>query len=282
MFTKFVALYPTKDKTAESLAQCLLHHFATYGLVDCLSSDPGSDLTSQVIQHLNEYLGIRHIFSLVDRHESNGVERIHQEILRHLRTMIHDSRLIDKWTEPVTLSLVQLIINEQPNPALGNISPLVATFGSSDATYFKLPENPDTSIITKYCTFVQNLDKQLDTIRTVFKQAQSQQAQERIQTTPHEHQNVYCPGDFILKKRDHRPDKLSPQYLGPYEVINQSANDVTCRHLALHNVEILHVDDIQIFIGNKETALQAALRDNNQHLVMHYHLPRKSFHPFHN
>ena len=32
LFTKFVTLYPTKDKTAESLAQCLMRHFATYGL----------------------------------------------------------------------------------------------------------------------------------------------------------------------------------------------------------------------------------------------------------
>jgi hypothetical protein len=154
-----------------------MRHFATYGLVDSLASDPGSDLTSQIIAHLNEYLGIRHTISLVDRHESNGVERINKEILRHLRTMLHDTRLITKWSDPVTLSLVQLIINEQPNPSLGNLSPLAATFGTSDATYFKLPENQQTSSsATTYCTFVQNLDQNLAEIRSIYKDAQSQLA----------------------------------------------------------------------------------------------------------
>jgi hypothetical protein len=268
LFTKFVDLYPTKDKTAESLARCLLRHFSTYGLVDSISSDPGSDLTSQVIAHLNDYLGIRHTISLVDRHQSNGVERIHQEILRHLRTMIHDSRLIDKWTDPVTLSLVQLIINEQPNPALGNLSPLAATFGTSDATYFKLPDDPDSSSSSdQYCTFVRNLDNQLREIRTVFTQAQDTLAQERLAVTPPDQQNTYQVGDFVLKKRTHRPTKLSPQYLGPYEVISQYKNDIECKHLATHDIKTFHTEDINPYIGNYESALQAAMRDNDQHLL---------------
>jgi hypothetical protein len=268
LFTKFVALYPTKDKTAESLAKSLLRHFSTYGLVDSIISDPGSDLTSQIIEHLNSYLGIRHTISLVDRHESNGVERIHQEILRHLRTMIHDSRLLDKWTDPVILSLVQLIINEQPNPALGNISPLAATFGTSDATYFRLPENPESSSSSdQYCTFVQNLDNQLREIRAAFTQAQSTLAQERLDSTPTEQQNIYQVGDHILKLQHHRPNKLSPQFLGPYEVISQHKNDITCKHLATHTIKVFHTDDIKIFIGTPEAALQAAMRDNDQHLI---------------
>jgi len=268
LFTKFVTLYPTKDKTAESLAQCLMRHFATYGLVDSLASDPGSDLTSQIIAHLNEYLGIRHTISLVDRHESNGVERINKEILRHLRTMLHDTRLLTKWSDPVTLSLVQLIINEQPNPSLGNLSPLAATFGTSDATYFKLPENHQTSSsATNYCTFVQNLDQHLAEIRSIYKDAQSQLAQERLAVTPPENQNVYLPGDFVLYKIPHRPAKLTAQFLGPYEVLDQHKNDVTCKHLATHTTKIFHTDHIHIFIGTKEDAMEAALRDFDQHVI---------------
>ena len=268
LFTKFVDLYPTKDKTAASLARCLLRHFSTYGLVESIISDPGSDLTSEIIAHLNDYLGIRHTISLVDRHQSNGVERIHQEILRHLRTMLHDTRLINSWTDPVTLSLVQLIINEQPNPALGNISPLAATFGTSDATYFKLPDDPNSSSASEqYCTFVQNLDDQLREIRAVFTQSQTTMAQQRITATPSEQQNTYQVGDFVLKLQAHRPQKLSPQFLGPYEVISQHKNDVTCKHLATHTIKVFHTDDIQIFIGSHESALQAAMRDNDQHLV---------------
>ena len=266
LFTKFVALYPTKDKTAVSLAQNLMRHFATYGLIDCIISDPGSDLTSEIIAHLNDYLGIRHTISLVDRHESNGVERINQEILRHFRIMIHDSRLIDNWTDPVTLSLVQLIINEQPHPALGNISPLVATFGSSDQTYFKLPEHSDSSS-QQYQSFIQNLDAQLENIRQLSKDAQSKMAQERVSATPIDKQNIYQQGDFVLQIQRQKPSKLSPTFLGPYEVISQYKNDVTAKHLVTHIHKDFHTDNLQPFFGSRESAIEAALRDHNQHFI---------------
>ena len=70
-FTKYVSLYPAVDYTALTLATTLFKHICTFGLFDELWSDPGSDLMSDVIKHLNEWLGIRHVVSLVDRHQSN-------------------------------------------------------------------------------------------------------------------------------------------------------------------------------------------------------------------
>ena len=266
LFSKFVALYPAKDKTAVNLANCLMRHFANFGLIDSIISDPGSDLTSEIIRHLNEYLGIRHTISLVDRHESNGVERVNQEILRHLRTMIHDSRLIDNWTDSVTLALVQFILNEQLHPALSNYSPFSLTFGTSDATYLKLPE-PSATSTDKYCTYVQLLDSQLQTLRAISKDAQDKLATERLAVTPTATQNVYQQGDFILLVQHQRPSKLSPLFLGPYEVISQHKNDVTCKHLVSHVHKQFHTDNIQPFFGNHDAALQAALRDHNQFFI---------------
>lgn len=74
----------SKRKEAITLPHAMMRHFATYGLIDTIISDPGSDFMSQVIAQLNTWLDIRHIVSLVDRHESNGVERLNGEILRHI------------------------------------------------------------------------------------------------------------------------------------------------------------------------------------------------------
>ena len=43
-------------------------------MYDELWSDPGSDLMAEVVQKLSEWMGIKRVISLVDRHESNGVE----------------------------------------------------------------------------------------------------------------------------------------------------------------------------------------------------------------
>ena len=104
-------------------------------------------------------------------------------------------------------------------------------------------------------------------IRSIYKDAQSQLAQERLAVTPPENQNVYSPGDFVLYKIPYRPAKLTAQFLGPYEVLDQHKNDVTCKHLATHTTKIFHTDHIHIFIGTKEAAMEAALRDFDQHVI---------------
>jgi hypothetical protein len=86
--TKFVVLYPKSEHTAISMATSIFQFFCTYGMFDSIISDPGSDLTSEVIKHLTDWFKTKHVFSLVDRHESNGVEGSNKQILRHLNVGI--------------------------------------------------------------------------------------------------------------------------------------------------------------------------------------------------
>jgi len=111
------------------------------------------------------------------------------------------------------------------------------------------------------------LDQNLAEIRDIFKTAQETLAQQRLIVTPPERQNVYSPGDFVLYKVPHRNTKLSAEFLGPYEVLDQHKNDVSCKHLATHLTKTFHTDDIHIFIGTKETAMESALRDFDQHVI---------------
>jgi len=92
-FTKHVCVYPAKEYTAQSLAPALFQYFATFGVFEEVWSDPGSDMMADMVRQLNQWLGIRHVVSLVDRHESNGVEGTNKQLLRHLKTLVHDERL---------------------------------------------------------------------------------------------------------------------------------------------------------------------------------------------
>ena len=72
-FSRYLWGMPAKSYEAGTIATTLFIYFTTFGIFDELWSDPGSDLMSDAVKQLNSYLGIRHVVSLVDRHESNGV-----------------------------------------------------------------------------------------------------------------------------------------------------------------------------------------------------------------
>ena len=112
-FTRYKSLYAVKDYSAESLAEVLVTDMAVNGLFDILFSDPGSDLTSRAIQILSEWMGYSHKFSLVDRHESNGVESTSRDVLDRLRAMCADHRFERRWAQPRVLKLVQFFLNQE-------------------------------------------------------------------------------------------------------------------------------------------------------------------------
>jgi hypothetical protein len=56
LFSKFVALYSVRNHDAISLATALFQYYCTYRICDRIVTDPGSDLTSEVIRHLPSFL----------------------------------------------------------------------------------------------------------------------------------------------------------------------------------------------------------------------------------
>ena len=270
-FSKMVALYPVKNFDAESAALSLLAYRFTYGPVYQLISDPGSHFTARAMELFNEYMGVKHLLSLVDRHESCGVERHNKELLRHIIAACYDLR-IKEWDSPHVLPLIADHINSEVNSETG-YSPYSLTFDEEDAPVFNLPLPDDVS---KYPTFIKDLATHLKTIRAASKEFQDKVRKERegeTNLTP----NKYQAGDFVLfelSKDRPKPTKITPRYKGSYEVIYHKQNTVNCRHVVMHNVENFHVSDSKIFAGTKEQAFEAALRDYDQYVVKEIHAYR--------
>ena len=271
-FTKLTGLYPSKLHDALSSATALFQYFCTYGLIDSIISDPGSEFMNEVVNHLTRWFGIRHRFSLVDRHESNGVEHTNQMILRHLKALVFDERVQHRWSDPTVLPLIQFLINSFDSSETGVI-PFHAHFGSSDAIYFNLPairegEEENSTLVTQQ--YIKLLDENLKLLHNLSKKHQETIAAERVKNSSSEFQNIYQPGDFVLWQRDLSqplPTKLSPRFVGPYEVIAQARNDVTCRHVILGHIKVFHVSRLKIFHGTYEQAKQIGMVDNNQFVI---------------
>ena len=145
--------YPANSYTAPAVAAALFRYFATWGGFEELASDPGSSFMSDVVAQLNSWLGISHRVSLVDRHESNGVEGTCKIVIRHLRPIIHDERVISAWSEPHILPWVFMAHNSSVHSETG-FTPHELVFGSVDAPFHMWPPelSPDLSSASAFLT----------------------------------------------------------------------------------------------------------------------------------
>ena len=103
----------------------------------------------------------------MDRHESNGVEGTTKQLLRHLKTLVHDERIANRWSDPTVLCLAFFSINDAINSETG-VRPFDAKFGSLDGPYLQLPDKALPKDITN--EWVQSLDKDLRFIRSISSQ----------------------------------------------------------------------------------------------------------------
>jgi len=267
LLSKLVYLYPATNNDAKSVATAIFLFCCHYGMFDSLITDPGSEFDNEVVKHLNSWFGINHRFSLVDRHESNGVEATNREVQRYLRALTMDERINDRWSEPHILGLIQFHINSRINSETGVI-PFHAHFGTHDNTYLKLPDK--RTDMQRVSAYIKLLDKDLQTIRDISDKVSSEIARERTSKVPLDKQNKFQPGDFVLwqiNPSQHKETKLSPRFFGPFEVIDQVKNDVTCRHVNLGFIKVFHVNRLKIFHGALEDAKRVAIIDNDQFLL---------------
>jgi len=136
--TKLTFLYPCSDIDSESAARALTKFFATYGCFTEIYTDPGADFTSGLVARLTQIFGVRHEFSLVDRHQSVAVEGTNKKVITYLQALCADDRLSESWSSDEVLPLAAYIINDSDFDEC-SIPPFQLTFGSEDALFFAYP-----------------------------------------------------------------------------------------------------------------------------------------------
>lgn len=267
---KFPHAYPVRDYSAPTVATVLFKHYCTFGKYNAIISDPGSAFTAAVVQQLNTFLNIPHHISVIGRHESNGTEHVNALFVGHLRRLVHDERFTSRWASDTLLPLINHAMATMPNSEIGGLTPVQLKFGSSDAKYFLLPPNlgPGHS----YNEYVTALDHDLATVRSITANYQLELRASRQQLHPAHMQNIYQPGDYILwNPKEHsqsfRSSKLAPKLLGPYAVISQDSNDITCRHLQSNTEHVLHSSRVSPYVGSDVSAKQISLLDNEEYVV---------------
>ena len=267
LFTRFVHLYPVGDKSARTTASCLFQYFASYGLADVFHSDPGSDFMSNVITHLLKWLGIGRTVTLVDNPQANGVERVNQEILRHLRAICADERVKSTWSEPTVLSWIQIILNSFISSGSG-YSPYDLTYGNLDTSYFNFP----IAAPVEEDEFCSALAENLSNVRTASANYQRTLKKERESCSDPSAEIRFDNGDFvfyIIADKLQRGNKLNSLKKGPYMVIKHpdGSNVVSVRNLISDAIHEFNQKDLEVFTGSLEDAKRLAQLDSDQHEI---------------
>ena len=114
------------------------------------------------------------------------------------------------------------------------------------------------------------LGRNLSVVRSITSSYQQILRLQRLAKTPTH--NIYQPGDYLLwnpleTPQSFRSTKLSPKLLGPYEVIKQTKNDITCRHVITNIVSKLHSSRVTPFVGSSGAASKVALLDRDEYIV---------------
>jgi hypothetical protein len=268
MATKLVSLHPIKDETSLTLAREFFIFYSRYGVYDIISVDPGTNISQSVVEELQRMMGVTMKISLVDRHESNGAEGTNKQILRHLRCLVQEPRVKDKWSEPEYLACCQYILNSHVNgEASDSYSPFELTFGTEDAPYFQTVGEKIRSLAPEtQQEFLKKLNENLKTVWDASVIYQDTIIRKRASADDVK-QNCFQPEDLILHLENQRPTKLDAEYSGPYKVIKQERNTVEARHLASGMIKFLHVSRAKPFFGTQSEAYEMATRDRDQFVI---------------
>ena len=128
-FTRYLVTFPAKTLEADECAKLLARYTTTYGIPDEFLTDNGGQFVNLHLRHLFELWGVQHIKTIPYSHEENGiVERANKEVMRHLRNIMFNVKILEKWDE--FLPYAERIINATKHSEIG-FSPVELLYGNS-------------------------------------------------------------------------------------------------------------------------------------------------------
>ena len=254
-FSRFLELHPAKDATAAAAAEALYQTFGRFGSPQEILSDNGSQYVNEVITHFTEHIGVDHMLTMAYSHEENTiVERANKETMRHIRDIVFDRRVKNRWS--VSTPLVQRIFNSNVISSIG-VSPAQILFGNAISLdrgiFLPFAERPAGEVPTRLSSRIaQMINAQADVIE-VARKTQSTKDHNHYARFPLERTTIE-PGSYVLANYENdskrSPNKLTPHLRGPFLVVNPSPcnpNVYAVQNLVSEKIEYFHLKNLRPF-----------------------------------
>ena len=249
-FSRWIELFPTKTTTAEETARCIHQHFGRWGTADRLRTDNGPAFANDLLKGLANLLGSTNEFTTAYSSEENGiVERANKEVLRHLRALVFETRVKDKWSFK-DLPIIQRIFNTQEKSSTG-VSPadLVLTNAIHMQTNLYSPTDSAKAIETS--TPVREvLDKMIARQSILLKAAQKTQSSldsHRIAQHDPNYTDYPINSYVLYTAPTGTSDKLELKHRGPYQIVNKLDSIYTIQDLVDGKFITTHINNLREF-----------------------------------
>jgi hypothetical protein len=279
-FSRWTELHAIPSKEATAVIHPLLRFFGTFGWPTELRSDGGKEFVNSTIELLLDLIGTQHAITLAYSHEENSiVERANKEVLRRLKDLVFDTRLVTIWSD--MLPLVQRLMNNQVVQTIG-VSPAQIIFGNGidlDRNFVPLHvtravTNADNNGEVHYLEWVDKLISSQSLIIHVAQETLFSNVQKHLELKRRtEGITSYPLGAIVLAQYPDKglgrrpPSKLHPRWEGPFRVVNVSdeGNRYDLQSFIDNKITSRHLTDLKLFFYDPANATMSlediAIRD---------------------
>jgi hypothetical protein len=286
-FSRFIDLHPTKTTAAEAAVEALLQFCGRYGTPHQIKTDQGNSFKNELFDSLVNSLGMEHFLTTAYSKEENGInERANKEVLRHLKNIVFEKRVANKWSK--YLPLVQRIINGTVHSSTG-LTPAQIMFPNPNNGWQLdrgMLTGQNTALLSAYMKDLMDSQAMIIDIAT---HNLREKDEKHLNDYPQERTQFEI-GSYVLA--EHRlqglkrgpKSKLLPFLRGPMRVIGwNNENIYHLQNLVTQTVSDYHVSKLRPFLHDErtKTPIQAALTDTFDEFVVEKVLdmqgdPRKS------
>lgn len=207
-FSRWPAIIPTEDITAETIAKSLIHGWIShYGVPLKITTDQGRQFESALFKELSKLLGCQHFTTTPYHPQSNGIiERFHRTYKTAIKCYANSSN----WSEILPLLTLGLRTNYKPDL---NASPAEMLYGQT----LRLPGDffeSNVNIDSNAPDFVNQLRSMMEKLKPVVTSNHSNDKhfiQKELQTCSH-----------VFLRDDTVKTPLKTPYDGPYQVVRRN------------------------------------------------------------
>eukprot|EP00795_Rhopilema_esculentum_P007318 gene7318-13030_t len=221
VFSKYIQLYPLRDRTAESAAKCLIDYSMRFGIPKAVFSDQDPAFESKIFQSLMQGLGIDKRRTTAYNPRSNGLTEQSNSIVKtYLTAALEQNKLVsnvwDKWLREACYAY-----NTSVHSTTG-FSPAELMFGRR----FRVPidilygtfENTESNLSLQ--SYKDNLNSMYDTAREHMNQRQARYAAYHDKNVIDDKLSV---GDYVYVYLPRLARvKLIAKWNGPFKIIRAS------------------------------------------------------------
>ena len=252
-FTRYLEIFPMPDKSAKSIAKCLLQWVGRYSAPSQLLSDNGKEFVNAIIKEFTDLVGTEQIFTLAYSKQENAIaERALKEVQRHLRAILFHKNVHYDWS--IYLPLAQRILNTEIHSSTG-VSPAQLVFGNSidlDRGLFQ-PKHVSEEKEASLSDWTAKLLNYQSRALTIARQTQSAKDERHLAAAPDDPLTEYPDNSYVLVEYVEKPpSKLHPRLQGPYRVISHVGSKYSLQNLVTDIISDFHVSRIRPYLYDEE------------------------------